>query len=302
MNALPFGPYDASRDVPAPGSVPVTALVLTKNEEDNIARCMASLAWCDQLVVIDSESSDDTVRLASAGGAVVIEQPWLGFARQREFALRHDAVRNDWVYFVDADEWVSAALAREAADAVSQDSYAACAHRLRLVFLGRWIRHCGWYGGSSVVRLGRRDALSYDVSTAVGERAMVDGQVGRLRYDIVDEDLKGLAAWLRKHITYAEAEAARRCGQPPELQQRLRLWLRGERAGRPPARSLAKDVVAPAIPARPLLLFIYMYALRGGWRDGRQGLMFCMYHAWFEATVQQLTGTRASRGQPVSST
>jgi len=295
VNALPFGPYDAIRDVPVRGSVPVTALVLTKDEEANIVRCLASLAWCDQALVIDSGSSDGTVRLAEAMGAEVIKQPWLGFAGQREFALRHPKARNDWVYFVDADEWVSAALAREIADAVSRDGYVAFTHRFRLIFLGRWIEHCGWYGGSWVIRLGKRDALSYDVTAPVGERARVAGKVGRLQCDIVDEDLKGLAAWLRKHVTYAETEADRRTTQPAHFRSRFGKWVRGERSGRSATRSLAKDVLFPVFPARPFTLFIYMYIIRGGWRDGRQGFIFCVMHCWHELVIQELKRSANSR-------
>ena len=295
MSALPFGPYDVARDAPQPGSVPVTALVLTKDEEPNIARCLASLAWCDQILVIDSGSSDGTVPLASAAGAEVVEQPWLGFAGQREFALRHPAVRNDWVHFVDADEWVSAALAREVAAAVAQEHLVAYSHRLRLIFLGRWIRHCGWYGGSRVVRLGRREALSYDVSTPLGERAIVEGNVGRLRYDIVDEDMKGLAAWLHKHVRYAEVEAVRRSAVEAPLRVRWARWHRGERAGRSTGRSFAKDVALPALPAPWLWMFVYMYVIRAGWRDGRQGMVFCLLHAWFQLVVEQLGRERRSQ-------
>lgn len=295
MTALPFSPYDAARHAPAPGSVPVTALVLTRDEEPNIARCLASLAWCDQILVIDSGSTDGTVSLASAAGAEVIEQEWLGFAGQREFALRHPAVRNDWVYFVDADEWVSAALAREVGDAVAQRALVAFSHRLRLVFLGRWIRHCGWYGGSWVVRLGLREALSYDVSTPLGERAIVEGTVGRIRYDIVDEDCKGLAAWLRKHIAYAEAESARRVAQSGSFLDRLSK-VRGTRVRRSWTRTLAKEVLYPSMPAKPLTLFCYMYLVRGGWRDGRQGLIFCVMHGWHELVIQELMRNSGSRG------
>lgn len=293
MSALPFGPYDGAVETPIPGSVPVTALVLTKNEEPNIARCLASLAWCDQIVVIDSGSSDDTVALAEAAGAEAVEQPWLGFAGQRGFALRHPMVRNEWVYFVDADEWVSAALAREIAAAIAQDHLAAYWQRLRLVFLGRWIKHCGWYGGSWVVRLGRRDALSYDAATPVGERAIVEGALGRLRCDIVDEDLKGLGAWLRKHVGYAEAEAARRLERRSGLLDRFRA-VRRSPGQRPWTRTVAKEVLYPYVPAKPLALFGYMYLLGGGWRDGRQGLTFCLLHSWHELVIQELMRKPAS--------
>lgn len=287
MSDLPFGPYDPTRDAPPPGSVPVTALVLTKDEEPNISRCLASLAWCDQVLVIDSGSSDRTVFLAQAAGAEVIDQAWLGFAGQREFALRHPAVRHDWVYFVDADEWVSAALAREVCTAVAQEHLVAFCQRFRLVFQDRWIRHCGWYGGSWVVRLGKREALRFDVSAPLGERAIVEGNLGRLGCDIVDEDRKGLAAWLRKHVAYAEAESTRRVDQNKGVLDRLQT-VRSMQGRRSWTRTMAKEVVYPSIPAKPLALFCYMYLLRGGWRDGRQGLIFCIMHSWHELVIQEM--------------
>ncbi|MCA1711771.1 MAG: glycosyltransferase family 2 protein [Actinobacteria bacterium] len=294
MSDLPFHPY-RENELPVPGSVRVTALVLTRDEEVNIVRCLRSLRWCAQVVVVDSGSTDRTVALAEQEGAVVVHQPWLGFAGQREAALRMDIVQNDWVYFVDADEWTSAALAREV-ESVLTNEHAAYRHRLRLVFLGTWIEHCGWYGGSWVVRLGRRSEMSFAGGEAVGERAQVHGTIGVLRHDIVDEDLKGLPAWLRKHVTYAEVEAARRSARYEPAGARLRRWARGERAGRSASRSFAKDVAFPTVPARPLMLFLYMYFLRSGWRHGRAGLMFCLLHAWHEMVVGELT--RDSGSEP----
>jgi glycosyltransferase involved in cell wall biosynthesis len=140
-------------DDPRPRGVPVSVVVLTQDEEANIARCLASVGWADQVVVIDSGSADGTVPLARSLGAEVIEQPWLGFSGQRKFALRCPRIRHDGIYFVDADEWVSPQLAAEIAMRLDSPSCAAYAHRLRLVFQDTWIRHCGWYSGSWVVRL-----------------------------------------------------------------------------------------------------------------------------------------------------
>lgn len=271
--------YDPARDRPAPRSVALTAIVLAKDEEVNIARCLRSLEWCDQRIVVDSESKDRTVPIAKDEGAAVLVQPWLGFPGQRNFALAHGAVRHPWVYFVDADEWVSPELAGEIARAIEAAGCAAYAHRLRLVFLGRWIRHCGWYSNSWVVRLCRREAGTYGSEAAVGERLAVRGPVGRLRHDIVDEDAKGLAAWLHKHIDYARAEADRRLGRPPLRRRRL-----GESSASL-GRMVAKEIIFPVLPCRPLTLFAYMYLIRGGWLDGWQGLTFCLLHGWHEAVV-----------------
>jgi hypothetical protein len=211
MTGLGLRPYTAGDD-PAPASVPVSVVVLTLDEEVNIRRCLASVAWADQVVVIDSGSADGTAAIAHALGADVVEQPWLGFSAQREFALRLPLLRHDWVYFVDADEWVCPQLASEIAGRLPEPCCAAFSQRFRLVFQGTWIRHCGWYGGSWIVRLVDRRYTKFDGSP-VGERACVDGPVRRLRHDIVDDDRKDLAAWLHKHVRYAQLEAARR-GEP----------------------------------------------------------------------------------------
>jgi glycosyltransferase involved in cell wall biosynthesis len=286
VTRLGLRPYRAG-DGPPPRSTPVTVVVLTRDEEANIARCLASVEWADQTVVVDSGSADKTVPIARSLGADVVQQPWLGFSGQREFALRLAEVRNDWIYFVDADEWVSPQLASEIAAALLATDCAAFAHRFRLVFLDSWIRHCGWYGGSWIVRLVDRRRTKFDGSS-VGERACVDGPVGRLANDIVDEDQKGLASWLHKHVRYAELEQRER-GEPAPLRERMRRFHSRDRTdSRPLARVVLKDLVFPTMPARPLVLFFYMYVVRLGLLDGRAGLRFCFFHAWYQAAVDGL--------------
>lgn len=292
MTRLSLRPYLAGDD-PRPRSVPVTVVVLARDEGVNIARCLASVAWAKQVVVIDSGSADETVPIARRLGADVIHQEWLGFAAQRELALRLPEVRHDWVYFVDADEWASPQLAAEIAARLESTGCAAFTHRLRLVFMSTWIRHCGWYQGSWVVRLVDRRYAKFDGSL-VGERARVDGPVGRLAHDIVDEDRKGLAIWLHKHVRYAELEHQRR-GAPVPFRERARRFRHRDRGDtRPLSRIILKDLVFPCLPGRPLALFLYMYVLRLGFLDGRAGLRFCFFHAWYQATVDAL-GAEAAR-------
>jgi glycosyltransferase involved in cell wall biosynthesis len=286
VTSLGLRPYRAG-DGPPPRSVPVTVVVLTRDEEANIARCLGSVAWADQAVVVDSGSADKTVPIARSLGAQVVQQPWLGFSAQREFALRVPEVRNDWIYFVDADEWVSPQLASEIAGVLLEPDCAAFAHRFRVVFQGSWIRHCGWYGGSWIVRLVDRRRTKFDGSS-VNERARVDGPVVRLANDIVDEDRKGLASWLRKHVRYAELELRQR-GEPAPLRERIRRFRSRDRTdSRPLARVVLKDLVFPSLPAKPLALFLYMYVVRLGLLDGRAGLRFCFFHAWYQAAVDAL--------------
>ena len=293
MTRLRLRPYHVGDD-PPPGSVPVSVVVLTLNEEPNIRRCLASVAWADQVVVVDSGSTDSTVPLAKAAGAEVVEQPWLGYSAQREYALRLPLIRHDWVHFVDADQWVSPQLAAEIAGRLADPDCAAFANRVRLVFMGTWIRHCGWYSGSLVVRLADRRYARFD-GRAVGERFCIDGRIRRLDNDVVDEDRKGLAAWLHKHVRYAEL----RCEQQSSadsLRQRLRTLRYGNNS-RPLARSILKELVYPAVPAKPAALFLYMYIARLGFLDGAAGFRFCTCHAWNEICVASLRAEARSYGR-----
>jgi len=248
---------------------------------------------------VDSGSADDTVELAHAAGATVWRETWRGFAGQRQWALHHPGIAHDWVYFLDADEWVSTDLAAEIATTIADRrgnaDQAAYAHRRRLVFQGRWIAHCGWYANSWQVRLLDRRTASFDQNVAYGERPNVVGRIGRLSADLVDEDQKGLASWLHKHVRYAELKAE---SQPPRGAARHRMalaWTAIRHRGastRPLGRIIARELVFPLLPGRPVLLFVYLYLVRAGWRDGRSGLLFCLYHAWYELTVGALVRSR----------
>jgi glycosyltransferase involved in cell wall biosynthesis len=292
MTRLGLRPYQRGDD-PPPGSVPVSVIVLTLNEEVNILRCLESVAWADQVIVVDSGSTDKTLLLARSMGTEVVEQPWLGFSAQREHALRLTMLRHNWVYFVDADEWVSPQLAAEIAVKLANPPCAGYAQCFRLVFLGTWIRHCGWYG-SRIVRLIDRRFAKYDGTWVA--RAHVDGPVERLYNDLVDEDLKGLAVWLHKHVRYAELEYERR-GDTPSLRERMRALRRG-RGSRPFFFSILRDLVFPGIPAKPVGLFLYMYIVRLGFLDGMAGLRFCFLHAWYELVVASLRAEARSDPGP----
>lgn len=298
MARLRMRPYRTG-DLPDPATVAVSVIVLTRDEAANIDHCLASVSWAEQIVVLDSGSLDDTVARARAAGAEVVTERWRGYGAQREFALRLPQLRHDWVYFVDADEWVSPELAAEIAGLLATPPPAtpprqvAFRQRRRLVFQERWIRHCGWYRGSWMVRLMRRDACDF-ASEGFGERARVAGDTGLLHHDLVDEDRKGLARWLAKHVGYAELEAGRR-GVPLSIADRWRAF-RAVRPtdSRPLARAIAKDLVFPLVPARPLAMFLYMYLVKLGFLDGATGLRFCLFHAWFQLAVESLRRPEAN--------
>ena len=124
----------------------ITATIITLNEADNIRQACRSVAWADEILIVDSESTDDTRQIAAACGARVITNPWPGFSKQKQFAA--DAATNDWIFSLDADERISAEL-RTSIDQVRGQDEAQLADGYRVarraLYMDRWIRGGGWY-------------------------------------------------------------------------------------------------------------------------------------------------------------
>jgi glycosyltransferase involved in cell wall biosynthesis len=233
----------------------LSACIITRDEEDRISACLASLAWCDEIVVVDSHSTDRTRDIAAAAGARVIERDWPGFAAQKEFAIR--AARHDWVFSVDADERPSQALRGEIEDLRRAGFPAAAGWEMpRLSFyLGRWIRHGTWYPNRCLRLFDRRRGRFCDHrSYAVHERVEVDGNVRRLRGDLLHHPYRDLGDQLRTIDRYTTlmAEGLHRGGR----------------------RTSVAEVVL-----RPWVDFLTFYVLRRGFLDGWQGLLLAQLGA-----------------------
>ena len=160
----------------------VSAIVVCFNEEDNIGGCLESLRWCDEIVVVDSFSTDRTVEICRRYTDRILQRPWAGYRDQKAFA--HSQATKDWVLLVDSDERVTPELRDEIREALSQRS-PTCAGFLvaRLVFyLGRWWRRGGWYPDYDI-RLFRRDRATWGGSDP-HEKIFVDGPVHRLQHPL----------------------------------------------------------------------------------------------------------------------
>ena len=193
----------------------VTAIVLTLNEEQHIADCLASLAWADRRVVFDSFSTDGTVALARQAGAEVLQHPFENFAAQRNAAL--DRVEAEWVFFVDADERATPALAEEIRQVTSGDraEVAWWVPRHNYIF-GRLTLGAGWYPDYQM-RLVRRDRARWE--RPVHEVAVVDGPEGYLRHPLIHynyADVEDFIARQRRYTAY-DVEILRRQGVRPRF-------------------------------------------------------------------------------------
>ena len=210
-------PATPNGDPPRPGASPgVSAVVLARDEANLIERCLASIAWADErLVVLDSATTDRTAELAVAAGAHVVERPWRSFQHQRNVAL--GLARGDWVLFVDADERVPPSLAREVRARLARaGDVAGFWIPRRNVIAGVWVRHAGWWPDRQL-RLLRRGSAHYDESGVVHEVAILDGPSGTLDEPLLHLNYETFREFREKQARYAILEART-------------LWKRGVRA------------------------------------------------------------------------
>ncbi len=267
----------------------ISVVVLTLNEATNLPRCLASVVWADEVLVVDSGSSDATCDIAKAAGARLLVRAFDSFAGQRNYAMEHGQLRNAWVLHLDADETVTAELRNELQQLAASKTADKPVWRVaaRIIFMGRWLRHAGMYP-SYQVRFGRADALRF-VDYGHGQRE-VQGieQVGTLRHPLDHYNFsKGVNDWLARHLRYAKAEAEEllRARQQP-------LQLAGLVSGDATARRRALKRLSYRAPCRGLLAFVYAYFLRGGVLDGNAGFTYCrmfaMYHSFIGLNAAEL--------------
>jgi glycosyltransferase involved in cell wall biosynthesis len=261
----------------------VSVLLLTYNEAANLPRCLAALAWCDDVVVVDSGSTDATVSIAESHGARVLTRPFDDFSAQRNFGLDAGGLRHDWVLHLDADEVVTDAFVAALRALVPPPGIYGCRVPSKMMFRGRWLRHAGMYP-SYQVRLGHRERLRF--------RQVGHGQ----REDLAPEQLDtfgepylhysfshGMRHWLERHVRYAADEArelmiARKQGMP-----RWRDIFATDRMTRRRAlKSLTHHV---PLALRPPLRFVYVYLMRGGILDGSAGFIYAFMLATYEGMI-----------------
>lgn len=258
--------------------IPVSVLILTLNEEANIGRCMASVDWSDDIVVLDSLSGDGTADTARRLGARVFSRAFDDFAGQRNYALDHIDFTHEWILHLDADEVVTVELREELAAAIGSELFAAYRLAGKLMFDGRWLRFSGMYPVYQV-RLGRKDALRF-TQAGHGQREAIDAAlVGTLQQPYLHFGFsKGLTDWLERHNRYSTAEARRNVAERGAGAAGLSGLFAMERTER---RRALKSLTS-RLPFRPFLRFAYMYLLRLGFLDGFAGWTYCRLMADYE--------------------
>ena len=234
----------------------LSVAIITRNEEANLARTLGSVAWADEMVVVDCGSDDRTEEIARSFRARFFLETWKGFAAQKNSAL--EKCTSDWILSLDADESLSDELAKELWDLLENDPpLDGYALPRRNLFLGRWMRFGGFYPDPKL-RLFRRGAAEFE-ARPVHETIHFVGEAGRLKGDLIHDAYPTLAAYINHMDRYSTLGA--------ELAVSL-----GQRT-----RPLPAFLVNVLL--NPLFTFFYNYVLRLGFLDGREGLLLHLYHS-----------------------
>ncbi len=230
----------------------ISVVIITMNEEAAIERCLDSVAWADEIIVLDSGSTDQTVAIAQSMGArVSTADDWPGFGAQKNRALQQ--ATGDWILSIDADELVTPELAREIRSvAASAKSGAGYAMPRLSSYCGRYMRHSGWWP-DYVTRLFRRGKARFS-DDLVHERLIVDGEVGKLSGTLLHESFDSLEQVLEKVNRYSSLSAEQ-------------MNAKGRRGG-----------VATAV-LHGIGAFLRTYVLKAGFLDGREGFMLAVSNA-----------------------
>jgi glycosyltransferase involved in cell wall biosynthesis len=261
---------------------PISVLIPTKNEERNLGRCLAAIAgWADQIVVVDSQSTDSTLEIAADHGATVVQFHYEGgWPKKRQWALDNFAWKNDWILLLDADEILSTEVKDEIITAIRADSHDGYWIRFQIYFLARMLR----YGDTSLWKLSlfRRGMGHYEmrlkdqaVSMAdmeVHEHVVVEGKVGRLQWPVRHENFNSLSQYILKHNEYSNWEAKVMFeGGSGEIKPSLF----GNQAQR--RRFLKQKIIS--FPGSPVAYFASKYVIHLGFLDGLQGFIYAMFKA-----------------------
>lgn len=234
-------------------SVPISAIVICKNEAANIGRCLAGLVWAHEVVVVDSGSTDGTIDIVSGfANARLITSEWLGYSRTKQLAVSH--TRNAWVLWVDADEAVTPALQAALQAWQPPADVSAADMPRRTYFMGTWVRHTGWYPGR-VARLFHKERCAFNDNILHEGIELKQGKLAHLDADLEHYSYQTLYQYFDKMNAYGRAGA-------------LELQRKGKRFG------------LHLLVLSPLAAFFKFYFLKAGYKDGAVGLIISVGSAF----------------------
>ena len=253
--------------------LPITVIIHVKNEEINLPFTLENvITRFDQVVVVDSDSTDDTQSIAKAYGCEVISRACTRktLVAQRNWALDTIVFRNEWCFILDGDEVMEEELIAEIASIdLGKSEFDAYSMRWRNIFLGKWIRRSSFYPTWSI-RLFKHELVRYEERAVNAHPNVRKGKLGRLKGHFQNYDRRGLKFYFDRISPFSELESTAQKAESEALYKSLSKIQLRTRMGR---RRLLK-LIFNILPFRPLLIFIYLFVLRLGFLDGRKGFVY----------------------------
>jgi glycosyltransferase involved in cell wall biosynthesis len=257
----------------------VSVLILTLNEEDNLPSCLDSVAWSNDVVVLDSGSQDDTVRLAKKRGARVVKRPFDNFAAHQNWALKNIKFKNKWVFYLDADERMTSDLKQEliAVSEKRDTKEVGFFVGRKNYFWGKWLKRS--FPPVPIYRFFIPGKVEF-VEAGHGPAPIIRGPYGRL-YPLFEHYnfSKGFDEWFERHNRYTSQEARE------GLKKKQELNLSGLFSENAYLRRKNLKALRFHLPFKPFLKFIYMYFLKLGFLDGRPGFEYCVMQFCVECMI-----------------
>jgi glycosyltransferase involved in cell wall biosynthesis len=270
---------------------PLSVLVPVKNEAANLPDCLASISFAQEVVVVDSASTDGTQAIAEAIGIPVVQFAWNGkLPRKKNWALENIPWRHEWILIIDADERVTPELEHEIREAIRRADVDGFYLNRRFWFLDGWINHCGYFPSWNLRlfrhRLGRYEQVdigdnSLSGDNEVHEHVLLNGRVEYLSTPMEHYAFPDIATFIEKHDRYSSWEALARS----KLNSRDEKSLRATPFGAALERKRWLRNLATRAPFRPSLRFLYHYAWKQGFRDAGRGWILCRLLAGYERMI-----------------
>lgn len=255
--------------------------ILTHNEEIDIAACIESAMLSDDIIVVDSCSSDRTLEIAYRYPVRVVEHPFESHGKQRSWMLESITTKYDWVYILEADERMTPELFAECEQVSQNPEYIAYYVAERVIFMNRWIRYSTQYPRYQLRFFKHGKVWFTDYGHT--EREVYDGAVSYLKETYPHYTCsKGFSRWIEKHNRYSTDEAKETIAQlvNGKVEYKSLFFAKSEVERRRALKDLSLR-----LPARPIIRFIYMYFLLGGCLDGGAGFTWCMLQTFYEYLI-----------------
>jgi len=258
----------------------VSAIILTKNEAQDLPGCLDSISWIEDKIVVDSGSVDATIEIAEKADARVFTNPFISFAHQRNWAVDNCAPKFDWILFLDADERSTPAFQNALATAISSAAKDVAGFYCcwKMMYRGVWLKRCDSFPKWQL-RLARKGRVRF-VDFGHGQKeGCVEGRLDYLREPYLHFAMsKGIAHWLERHVRYADLEAAARS-------QEKVVW-KNIFSTDGSIRNRAVKPLVSRVPGWPLLRFAWPYLFRLGFLEGWSGFAYCVNLAYYEWLIQ----------------